>query len=177
MSLNTGSNISHPQHRIGNPLENEMPESSDPEHNIAEPLINDSTPPPSDTNGDEMPDVDDLGSDLPDPWYFEQTMQSQCPAPSPSPTSQGIHLVDQSTTPMIQLDTENLPSPSGTPHVEPPSRVWHICKTRRFDLGVCECSYEVSKSEIEMGDTVMQCKVPGCETIWVGRHENNYLRC
>jgi hypothetical protein len=82
------------------------------------------------------------------------------------------HLVDQSTTPTIQLDTENLPSPSGTPQVEPPSRVRRIRKTRRFDLGACECGYEVSKSEIEMGDTVMQCKVPGCETVWVSCHEN-----
>jgi hypothetical protein len=50
-----------------------MPESSDldPEHNITEPLIDESTLPPPDTSGDEMPDIDNLGSDPPEPWFFE----------------------------------------------------------------------------------------------------------
>ena len=36
-----------------------------------------------------------------------------------------------------------------------------------FDLNMCMCSSEVSDVEIKEGDTVMRCKVPGCETEWV----------
>ncbi|KAF8230728.1 hypothetical protein L208DRAFT_1073378, partial [Tricholoma matsutake] len=38
--------------------------------------------------------------------------------------------------------------------------------SRTFDLNVCMCGLEVSEAEIKEGDTVMRCKVPGCETEW-----------
>ena len=40
-------------------------------------------------------------------------------------------------------------------------------KSCTLDLNACICSSEVSEVEIEEGDTIMQCKVPGCETEWV----------
>jgi hypothetical protein len=43
----------------------------------------------------------------------------------------------------------------------------HKQKSRTFDLNACICGSEVSEVEIEEGDTVMRCKVPGCETEWV----------
>ena len=42
-----------------------------------------------------------------------------------------------------------------------------IRKSRTFDLNVCICGSEVSEAEIKEGDTIMRCKVPGCETEWV----------
>jgi hypothetical protein len=49
------------------------------------------------------------------------------------------------------------------------SRGQRLRKTRIFDLNACECGHEISSTEIENRDTVMQCKVPGCETVWVSR--------
>jgi hypothetical protein len=40
-------------------------------------------------------------------------------------------------------------------------------KPRTFDLNMFICGIEVSEAEIEEDGTVMQCKVPGCETEWV----------
>jgi hypothetical protein len=155
-----------------------MPESSEAERNATEPLVDESAVPP-DASGDETPDIDD---DLPDPEIFERTSVSPDPEPTqsqcltPTRASEGMHLVpDQSMTPTAQLGPEILPSPSVTLHVEPRGR--RVRKTRRFDLGACECGHEVSNSEIEKGDAVMRCKVPGCETIWVSRHEKNPLSC
>ena len=54
----------------------------------------------------------------------------------------------------------------------PESRGRRFHKTRRFDLSVCECGNKVLNAEIEKGDAVMQCKVPGCETVCVSRQEN-----
>ena len=42
-----------------------------------------------------------------------------------------------------------------------------IRKTRVIDLKGCECGLEVSQAEIDAGESVMMCKVPGCETVWV----------
>ncbi|KAF8232963.1 hypothetical protein L208DRAFT_1055808, partial [Tricholoma matsutake] len=41
-------------------------------------------------------------------------------------------------------------------------------------LNVCICGSEVSEAEINEGDTVMQCKVLGCETQWYHRACMNY---
>ena len=43
----------------------------------------------------------------------------------------------------------------------------HIQKSHKFDLNACICGSEVFEVEIKEGDTIMQCKVPGCETEWV----------
>jgi hypothetical protein len=45
-----------------------------------------------------------------------------------------------------------------------------IRKSRTLYLNACICGSEVSEVEINKGDTVMQCKVLGCETQWV--HKN-----
>ena len=49
-----------------------------------------------------------------------------------------------------------------------------VRKTRVVDLKGCECGLEVSQAEIDAGDLVMKCKVPGCETVWVSSF-NSYL--
>lgn len=47
------------------------------------------------------------------------------------------------------------------------SRARRVRKTRPLGLDVCICGNAVSAAEIEMGDLVMSCRVPGCETKWV----------
>ena len=43
----------------------------------------------------------------------------------------------------------------------------HIRKSCTFDLNACICGSDVSEAEFKEGDTIMQCKVPGCKTEWV----------
>ena len=55
------------------------------------------------------------------------------------------------------------------PTISADSRARRIRKTRTFDLHACICGTGVSEVEIQGGDSVMKCKVHGCETVWV-RH-------
>ena len=93
-------------------------------------------------------------------------------SPDPSPTQfqcmtsapafEETHLAgDQSETLKTQLDAELTASPLDQLD---PSRVEF--RDRRFSKtrivpSTCECGHEVSNAEIEKGDAVMQCKVPG----------------
>lgn len=42
-----------------------------------------------------------------------------------------------------------------------------IQKACTINLKACMCSIDISEAEIEVGEKVLQCKVPGCETGWV----------
>ena len=44
-----------------------------------------------------------------------------------------------------------------------------VQKIHMIDLKGCECALKVSQTKIDEGDSVMMCKVPGCETVWVSR--------
>lgn len=46
-------------------------------------------------------------------------------------------------------------------------RTRRIRKARTINLKACMCGIDVSEAEIEAGEKVLQCKVPGCETGWV----------
>jgi hypothetical protein len=117
-------------------------------------------------------------------------MQSPPPSPAPaasdsefqgsiSAVSDGPSFASGSTTatqPFANLHSE--PSTSSpleylTPQIEPTldsdSRARRVRKTRTFDLHACICGVGVTEVEIEAGDSVMKCKVHGCETVWV-RH-------
>ena len=78
----------------------------------------------------------------------------------PVPAFEEMHLAGyQHETLTTQIDMEITASPLATSCDE--SQGQHFHKTRQFDLSACECSNEVSNVEIEKGDAVMQCKVPG----------------
>jgi hypothetical protein len=47
------------------------------------------------------------------------------------------------------------------------SRARRVRKSRTFNLKACMCGVDVSEAEIQAGETVLQCKVQGCETSWV----------
>jgi len=100
-------------------------------------------------------------------WYCPNNpMPTQFQYMTPAPAFEETHLAgDQSEWPTTQLDTDITASHLATSQVE--SWGQHFHKTRQFDLSACECGHEVSNTEIEKGDTIMQCKVPGCETVWV----------
>jgi hypothetical protein len=47
------------------------------------------------------------------------------------------------------------------------ARERRVRKSRTLYLNACICGSEVSEVETNEGDTVMRCKVLGCETQWV----------
>jgi hypothetical protein len=47
------------------------------------------------------------------------------------------------------------------------TRSRRIRKSRVINLRACICGIDVSEADIQAGEKVMQCKVPGCETVWV----------
>ncbi|KAF8230113.1 hypothetical protein L208DRAFT_1283364 [Tricholoma matsutake] len=53
---------------------------------------------------------------------------------------------------------------------------WERCvrKSHTLYLNACICGSEVSEVEINEGDTIMRCKVSGCETQWYHRACMNY---
>ena len=51
------------------------------------------------------------------------------------------------------------------------SRTGRVRKKRAIDLNSCMCGMVVSQSDIDAGDTVMKCKGPGCETVWVSKQD------
>ena len=138
------------------------------------PLIGGSVPLLSDK--DETVKMDDMMADQPEPEIFERSspdpgLPTQFQCMTPAPAFEETHLAgDQYETLTTQLDTEITASPLATSCDE--SRGRRFRKTRRFDLSVCECGNKVLNAEIEKGDAVMQCKVPGCETVWVSHQEN-----
>lgn len=70
-------------------------------------------------------------------------------------------LQDQETLGIVSHSHEVSPRPSNA------GRSHQIRKKRSIDLKGCICRVEISQSEIESSDFMMNCKVPGCETIWV----------
>lgn len=40
-------------------------------------------------------------------------------------------------------------------------------KAHIINLNACDCGVTITDSEIEQGESVMRCRVPGCETVWV----------
>jgi hypothetical protein len=46
-------------------------------------------------------------------------------------------------------------------------RTRRVRKARAINLRACMCGIDVSEAEIQEGEKVFQCKVPGCETQWV----------
>ena len=47
------------------------------------------------------------------------------------------------------------------------SRTGRIRKKRAIELNSCVCGVVVLQTDVESGDTVMNCRGPGCETVWV----------
>jgi hypothetical protein len=114
----------------------------------------------------------------------------QSPPPSPAPVASdpefqvSISAIGDSplfasgsahvTQPFANLHSE--PSNSSpleclTPQIEQTldsdSRARCVRKTRTFDLHACICGIGVTEAEIEARDSVMKCKVHGCEIVWV----------
>ena len=52
-------------------------------------------------------------------------------------------------------------------------RTRHVQRIKAVNSKGCICGVEISEAEIERGDSVMSCKVPGCETIWVSTNPNS----
>jgi len=92
----------------------------------------------------------------------ETTRSDAIPSPGPSPSHQVEHLgqCELNHNEPIQVPTTAQTDSS----TETGKR---IRKSHIFDLNMCVCGSEVSDAEIKEGDTVMRCKVPGCETEWV----------
>lgn len=47
------------------------------------------------------------------------------------------------------------------------TRVRRTRKAHLLQLNACVCGVTITDGEIQQGDTVMRCRVPGCETVWV----------
>ena len=170
MSLNARvRNIWCRHHRIGNPSENEMPESPEAENDTTELLIDESTAPhpmPVEMKtskstmicltlrySNEYPQV-------PGTWAHIISVSDTCSS-----------LCENAPCTKPVNDTNN---PAWSRYFAIPFRhftSWAASESAarrvssiRFDA--CKCGYKISNSEIEKSDTVMRCKVPGCETVW-----------
>ena len=42
-----------------------------------------------------------------------------------------------------------------------------IRKAKVLDLNACNCGVTITDEEIQRGDSIMRCRVAGCETVWV----------
>lgn len=42
-----------------------------------------------------------------------------------------------------------------------------IRKAHLLHLNACDCGVTITDADIQQGDNVMKCRVPGCETVWV----------
>ena len=86
----------------------------------------------------------------------------------------------QAATPSSVTNSEALSSsfvtiPQQTPQANPnPSvismRQQQIWKALDLQLNACTCGVNITDIEIQEGKNVMQCHVPGCETIWVSAY-------
>jgi hypothetical protein len=152
---------------------------SDPDINTTEPLTEQTNSLKSPTHDeDKSSDIGNSKSMILDPdephdlEIPQPTVTSHDHEPSPlhcaTPTRASEEARPTQNQPMNQAThagPEIWASTSITP--QDGSRSRRIRRTRIFNLNACECGYEISSLEIENGDTVMQCKVPGCETVWV----------
>jgi hypothetical protein len=102
--------------------------------------------------------------------------QAETPAPLESAGSHGVEAVQdvcrrdtdplhQIKTPMLTLDDPAMEMVMAESPME--ARARRVRKSRTFNLNACICGSEVTQMEIEVGDTVMRCRVQGCETEWV----------
>ena len=109
----------------------------------------------------------------------EQTMESELPqsaltmevndnhpAPGPCPTT-AIEQPITSTSVQHSSEASSVPH-DNSGHV---SRAGRIRKIRAVNLNSCICGVVILESDIKSGDTVMKCRVPGCETTWVRKQQ------
>ena len=88
------------------------------------------------------------------------------PAPGPCPTT-AVEQPITSTSAQHSSEASSVPH-NNSGHV---SRAGRIRKIRAVNLNSCICGVVILESDIKSGDTVMKCRVPGCETTWVRKQQ------
>lgn len=146
------------------------------------------TPEPYDI---ELPYIDNIPNLSPD-FNHQAEQQPSLPLPhdtdnldaeESTPSSEPIHQdlslngpisgsqdIMLPSAPTVSNEGENITLTPPANDMLGDSRARRIRKTRALILDSCICGNTVTAGEIETGDLVMACKVPGCETVWVCAH-------